>query len=74
MDVWPENWPAFETFTRLTTQWSAGVGGVIGLRYEALYPLLDRIASDAQEWEFLFDGVRAVERGALEQISENKAS
>ena len=56
----------------MSTQWSAGVGGLIGLRYEALYPLLDRAATDAADWDVLFEGVRAVERGALDQISKNK--
>lgn len=73
-EVWPENWQAFETFMRLTTQWNAGVGGLIGLRYEALYPLLDRAAADASEWEVLFDGVRAIERGALDQIAQDKTN
>jgi hypothetical protein len=72
--VWPENWPAFEIFNLLTTQWNAGAGGLIGLRYEALYPLLDRAAADASDWDVLFEGVRATERGALDQIAKSKSN
>lgn len=69
-EVWPENWPAFELFTRITTQWNVGMGGLVGLRYEALYPLLDR--ADPGEWDNLFEAVRAIERGALDQVAKNK--
>ena len=59
---------------QLTTQWNAGVGGLIGLRYEALYPLLDRAAADVSDWQFMFEGVRAIERGALDQIAQDKTN
>lgn len=71
--VWPDNWPAFQIFARLQTQWSVGMGGRTGLRYEALYPLLDRTAADADEWEALFDDVRVMEYAALKQMSDDAA-
>jgi hypothetical protein len=67
--VWPENWPALQIFVRVKTQWACSFSGVLGLRYEAVYPLIDRATSDPQEWEHLMDGVQALESGALEEMS-----
>lgn len=47
------------------------MGGRTGLRYEALYPLLDRMAADADEWEALFEDVRDMEYAALKQMSDD---
>lgn len=66
--VWPENWPAVELFLRLSTQWRISLSGETGLDYAALYPLLDRVASDPTEWEALFDDVRVLEAEALQQM------
>lgn len=71
VEVWPENWQAFQLFARMSTQWAAGMGGPTGLRYEALYPLLDRKADSAQEWDELFEDICAMEREALRVMSEN---
>lgn len=49
------------------------MGGRTGLRYEALYPLLDRAADTADEWEALFDDVRVMEYAALKQMSDDAA-
>ena len=70
VEVLPENWPAFALFLRIRTQWTVGFGGPTGLRYEALYPLLDRITQSSDEWDDLFADVREIEAGALESISE----
>ncbi len=72
MEVWPENWHAFTLFVQLRTQWAVGFGGSTGLRYEALYPLLDRESSDADEWQQLFDDVRELEAGALDAFAERR--
>jgi hypothetical protein len=48
------------------------MGGPTGLRYEAVYPLLDREASDAQEWDELFHDLQVLEGAALKQMSENR--
>lgn len=66
--MWPENWPAVEFFCRLSTQWNVGVGGLTGLRYEAVYPLLDRLF--AEDWEQMFDDVQTMERAALEEMRD----
>ena len=71
VEVWPENWPAFSLFCDLQTQWNVGgMGGRTGLRYEALYPLLDRIAT-GDEWDALFADIRIMEIAALNQMSDD---
>ena len=70
VEVWPENWASLALFCSLQTQWSVAIGmgggGRIGLRYEALYPLLDRAADgDKAEWSQLFADVQAMEQAAF---------
>jgi hypothetical protein len=73
VEVWPENWPAYLLFTSLQTQWNVGMGGRAGLKYEALYPLLDRQTDAPEQWQQLFDDVRVMEYAALEQMAEDAA-
>lgn len=70
MEVWPENLPVLNLFVRLQTQWSwaVGMGGGtrIGLKYEAIYPLLDRAAQgDQDEWDLLFADIQTMEQEVL---------
>ena len=69
--MWPENWPAFSLFRRLQTQWQVGMNGRTGLRYEALYPLLDRLTDSQEQWAQMFDDVRVLEYAALDQMADN---
>lgn len=71
VEIWPENWPAFKLFTTMQTQWNIGMGGRTGLRYEALYPLLDRDAQTTEQWLELFEDVRVMEYAALKQMSDD---
>ena len=71
-EVWPENWRVFVLFSRLQTQWSVGMSGATGLRYEAVYPLLDREAQGAEDWQQLFDDLQTLEGAALKQMSDNR--
>lgn len=54
----------------MQTQWAVvagmGGGGRVGLRYEAIYPILDRVAKgDEAEWGRLFADIQAMERAVL---------
>ena len=73
IEVWPENWQAFQLFCVMQTQWNVGMGGRTGLRYEALYPLIDRHAKDEEQWKALFDELRTMEYAALKQMSDDAA-
>ncbi|WP_235511572.1 DUF1799 domain-containing protein [Acidovorax sp. Root568] len=74
IEVWPENWPAFDLFQRLRTQWFVGFGGPTGLRYEAVYPSLDRMGLSTTEWGLMFADLQVMEAAALEQFSENRST
>lgn len=70
IEVLPENWEVLALFVGLQTQWNVAVGmgggGRLGLRYEALYPLLDRAADgDKSAWEHLFADVQRMELAVL---------
>ena len=69
---WPENEPAIRLFSDLLTQWRVGMGGPTGLDYTAAYPLIDRMAADAEEWDALFYDLRVMESAALEAIAEKR--
>jgi hypothetical protein len=68
VEVWPENWRSWTLFMKLCSQWSTGMGGRTGLRYESLYPLLDRLGLSTDEWNEMFEDVRAMEGAALEAM------
>lgn len=59
-----------QLFASLQTQWSIAVGmgggGRLGLRYEAVYPLLDRVSrGDEATWERLFSDIQVMEMAVL---------
>lgn len=68
IEVWPENWPAFQLFQRISSQWDVGMAGPTCLKYSSLYPLLDRLAADEAAWWALFDDIRHMESAALEAM------
>lgn len=74
VEVWPENWPVWELFMSVRTQWTVGMGGRTGLRYEAVYPLLDRAAKDAREWDSLFHDMQWLEGAALTAMYEGASN
>lgn len=71
VEVWPENWRTFELFARVRTQWSVGMNGATGLRYEAVYPLIDRAAGSPDEWDEIFAEIQVMEAAALTAMSES---
>lgn len=72
--MWPENWLAFGLFCQLQTQWSVGMGGATGLRYEAAYPLIDRATETREDWQDLFEDLRTLERAALKQMRDDSSA
>lgn len=45
------------------------MGGYVGMRYEAVYPLLDRMTADPDEWDRLLEDVGVLEAAALAAIN-----
>lgn len=56
-------------FCRLSTQWQIGMSGAVGLRYEAVYPLLDR-QYQGDEWDQAFADLQEMERAALSAMRD----
>ena len=70
--LWPDNVRAWSCWQGVQTQWRVGMSGPTGLDYAAVYPLLDRKATDPEEWEQLFYDLRVMESAALEAIAESR--
>jgi len=68
---YPENWPAFRLFAALSTQWRLAPGGEpIGLRYEAMPPLLDLMQFDRIDRADLLPRLQLMEKEALQLFGE----
>ena len=68
--MWECNWPTFELFVAMGTQWSVGMGGATGLRYEALPVLASSMRIRLSRRRMA--GLQAMERAALAVMSERK--
>lgn len=67
-EVWPENWPTWELFDRVSTQWRVGMRGAIGLDYCAIYPVMDRMQLGADDWLQMLDDIHVMEAAALDEL------
>lgn len=73
VEVWPENLRAVEMFYRIGTRWIyGGMGGVLGIRWEAVYPLMDRLQLPPTEWDELLIDLEVMEGAALEVLNRKK--
>ena len=70
-EVWPENWPSFEFFCAMQTQWNIGMSGATGLNYLVAFAFLDRMKIDKSEADILFFDLQVMERAALQEMSES---
>lgn len=69
-EVWPENVPALQMFQRIGTRWvMGGMGCITGIRWEAVYPLMDRLGLDAPAWDALLADLEVMEQAALLEIN-----
>jgi hypothetical protein len=59
-------------FESVRTQWQHGFNGPTNLNYCAVYPLLDRIADDQDDWWALFNDLRVLEAGALNAMAARR--
>src|SRR5690606_18829551 len=72
VEVWPENYAAFQLFCDLQTQWRVSMNGYSGLDYNVLFKLLDRMRLSDEEYDLLFEDVQYMEREALAAIHEKQ--
>jgi len=47
------------------------MSGPVGLRYEAIYPLLDRMNLSSVEWDELLEDIEIMERAALAAMHQS---
>lgn len=72
-EVWPENVPALQMFQRIGTRWVFGaMGGVAGIRWEAVYPLMDRLGLEPAEWDALLSDLEIMEHAAMEVMNRKE--
>jgi len=70
-EIWPENMPAINLFSSISTQWrTGGMGGTSGIDYNVLFHRIDRMSLPDQDYEWLFDDVRVIESEALSIINK----
>lgn len=69
VEVWPDNWPIVQFFSRLGTQWRVGFGGPTGLDYTAVLALMRTLRLKRDDFEDFFAGVQTMERAALDQMA-----
>ncbi|WP_460481237.1 DUF1799 domain-containing protein [Comamonas humi] len=72
LEVWPDNERALAIFDNVGTRWlfpSMG-GSPIGLRWEAIYPLMDRLNLSNDDWNSLHDDLMVMEVEALKTMRE----
>jgi hypothetical protein len=67
-EVWPENWPVWLLFDRISTQWRVGMNGPIGLDYNVLLRFLDRMRLDDGDYEQMLNDISVLEQSALTEI------
>ena len=72
IEVWPDNELALSLFRRVGTRWRLPpMGGVpIGLQWEAIYPLMDRLQLDDDGWNDLHECLMEMEQAAVETMRE----
>lgn len=68
-EIWPENWPAFELFCKLQTQWRVGMGGRCGLDYNVLLTLLERMRLNDEDHARFMADIQTLEFAALDSMN-----
>lgn len=63
--MWPENWAALGVFLAMQSQWSVGMAGPVGMRYEALPLCMELEGVPRSEWPAVMAGLQELERETL---------
>jgi hypothetical protein len=71
VEVWPENWPAFQLFAEIATQWRVGMNGPTGLDYLVLHRELDDLGLAGEERQQMKSDIRVLEQAALAAMRDD---
>ncbi|MCD5326766.1 DUF1799 domain-containing protein [Chromobacterium piscinae] len=66
VDVWPDNWQAVQLLNRMSTQWRVGFGGAVGLDYNVLYRMMDRLGLNPEGFDQMEADLQVMEAAVLE--------
>lgn len=73
IEVWDINWPAFEVFNSLSSQWRiAGMGNATGLDYNAIPVTAGLLGYKKKDVKNMFPDLRVMENEALITMGENR--
>ncbi len=70
--MWPENWDACALFFSIGNQWHFAMSGPAALDYGVLFHRMDRMRLNDDDYEQMFDDIRAIESGALSVYQKPK--
>lgn len=70
--MFPDNLDAVNVFIAMQTQWRVGMAGATGLDYAALPVVLRCSGVERKNWAHVFDGLRAMEEAALDEMHKDK--
>ena len=71
IEVWPENYQAFEVFFAMFTQWRVSMSGPVGFDYGVLPEIWQRCQVAESDRDDAFHCLRVMEGTALKQIALN---
>jgi hypothetical protein len=72
VEVFEDNYPAFDLLCYMSTQWNVGMAGATGLKYEVAHHKLDRARLDPDEYEIRMQDLRIMEQEALKVMRERQ--
>lgn len=72
VDIWPENYPSYEVFSAMSTQWRVSMNGYTGLDYCALNEVWRRLKVKPSDRDDIFHDLRYMESVALEEMNTRK--
>lgn len=70
IEVWPDNWTAYEVFKGVGTQWRVGAGGATGLDYSAVKWVMGMLKVPKKRRLDVLNDIRVLEGEALQQMNK----
>lgn len=59
-------------FQRIGTRWAHGMGGPTGIRWESVYPLMDRMGLSPEAWDELLSSMEVMEIAAVKAMTKKR--
>ena len=73
IEVWDINWPSFNVFNSLSSQWRiSGMGDATGLDYNVIPVVAKMLGYKGKELPLIFSDIKVMENEALITMGENR--